>query len=371
MLRVLVPSQLGERRRDAVRATCSRIELATLRIDQGRPPWSRAVRFAARRWLPYPLYGALRPVLDGRERLSLRVDGAPLAQGHGVEVLLASWALGAGAARRVVDALPDLRWIHSTSTGVDRFDARQLRARGIQLTAACGVHSRRIAEFVMSVVYSDAKRIDEHWRGAWRGGGGHRRSTELRTLTMGVVGYGSIGREVARLARANGLRVVALVRRPARAPSLVEGVETTSELGEVLAASDVLVLALPLNDSTRGLVGRSAFRSMRRGALLVNVGRAGTVVEPELLRALRDGTLRRAYLDVVDDRDDVPPNHPLLRAPNALYTWHSAAASAAADEEVFAGFLENLRRYCEGRPLLAAQPLGDEPAGDGARRAEG
>lgn len=366
-MRVLVPTEL-ETRLGEIRALSAGIEPVGLRIDRRRPAWARAAGFVARRrCVPYRLHRSLRPFLAGTERVSFRVDGVPLDSSNGGEVLLATWSIDGATARILVDALPDLLWIHSTSTGSDRFDPEQLRRRGIQLTAPRGVHSRRIAEFVMALIYSHAKRLDEHGLGA-----GHRQARlsnalELRDLTVGIVGYGSIGQEVARLGAANGLRMVAHVRERGRAPALLR-VATTTDLGQVLATSDVLVLALPLTDATRGLIGRQAMRSMRRGAVLVNVGRSSTVVEEDLLAALRDGTIGRAYLDVLLDDDEVPPNHPILRIPGAVYTRHTAAASPRSGDEVFAGFVGNLRRYCAGEPLLDRVAPAEHPSGRSRER---
>ncbi len=347
-LRVAVPAALGEEQLAAVRAASPRASPARLEVTW-HPGLARLARSGARRILPYPAYRSLRVALEGAGRHALRLDGLSGGSFPGVEALFASWALSRSALRIAIDALPDLRWIHSSSTGVDRFDLPLLEARAIALTAPAGVHARRIAEHVLACACADAKGLLLRRGPAARRPDGPR---ELRDLVLGIVGYGAIGREVARLARANGLAVLALTRGKGSAPE-VEGVELSHDLGGVLSGSDVLVLALPLTASTRGLVGRRELALMRRDALLVNVGRAGTVVEGDLLAALRRGTIRGACLDLLDDEgDDVPRSHPALRIPNLLYTGHRAATSSRAGEEVLASFVENLRRYAEGEPLL-------------------
>jgi phosphoglycerate dehydrogenase-like enzyme len=363
-MKVLIPADVPARRLDEVRAIGGGIAVETFSPLAQRPAWARAVEGVSRRCLSYRVHRAVAarlrelPGADLREGVARRAAGA--------EILLATASIDARLAARLVEALPALRWIHSTTTGVDRFALPELAARGIRLTAPRGVHARRVAEFVMSLVYCDAKRLDEHWRRARSARGGTIRGRELETLTMGIVGYGCIGREVARLGIANGLRVLAHDRAAAAAPALPGVVEVRS-LSALLGASDVVVLALPLTDETRGMIGRDAFRAMRRGAVLVNVGRAGTVAEDALLGALRDGTVRHASLDVLAEDDEAPRGHPLRREPAVLYTHHSAAASPRSDDEVFAGFLANLRRYRAGQPLEG----GVAPAAVARARAEG
>jgi phosphoglycerate dehydrogenase-like enzyme len=357
-MKVLVPSDVPPRRLDQVRAVGGGIDVTSFSVEAQRPCWARALGALTRRCLPHRLRRAAATQLRAVHRPALVPQGRA-AEG-GAEVLLATASLDARLVARIVEALPALRWIHSTTTGVERFALGHLASRGIRLTAPRGVHSRRVAEFVTALVYCEAKRLEEHWRRARNGGGGALRATELADLTMGVVGYGSIGREVARLAMANGIRVLAH-DRAAEHGAAPTGVEIRG-LRDLLGACDVVVLALPLTDETRGLVSRDALRSIRRGAVLVNVGRAGTIDEEALAAALRDGTVRRAYLDVLDDEDDdVPAAHPLRRSPHVLYTHHSAAASPRSDDEVFAGFLANLRRYCAGQPLEGRVEL-DVPA---------
>lgn len=351
-MRLLVPVEL-RRRLGELRAVSAEVEPGLLQVRRRRPPWARAAGVAVGLGLSHRLARPLRARLARTERLAFRVDGAPLTASNGGEALLVTWDLDGPAIRALVDALPGLRWIHSTSTGTDRFDVEDLHRRGVALTAPRGLHSRRVAEFVMGIVYADAKRLEGHLRPGRRPRASPPAAIELGRLTLGVVGYGAIGREVARLARANGLEVQALVRPGRPAPPLA-GVTTTTELGQVLAASDVLVLALPLTGETRGFLGAAALRSLRRGAVLINVGRASTMVAEDLLAALGDGTVRRAYLDMLRDDDDVPPEDPLLRHPRVTCTWHQAARSATSSDEIFAGFLGNLRRYCAGAPLAGA-----------------
>lgn len=343
-VRVAVPPGLPDAQRRAILAASPRVVLDELSVE--RPLPIRAARAAALRWLPGRVYADLRPHLDGGPR-ALRLDGARVERAAGVEVLFASWALDAPAVRRALAALPDLRWIHSASTGVDRFDLPALRSRGVALTAPVGVHARRIAEFALATVLADAK-------GLLGGGRGTPRPPPaplpVAGRTLALLGFGAIGQALARLALPLGLEPRALVRAPGRA-SPVPGVLTSTDLEEVLRGAHVAVLALPLTPATRGMVGRRGLALLAPGALLVNVGRAGTLVEADLLAALRTGALRQACLDVLDDHDEVPRRHPALSTPGLLYTGHRAGAGPGAGAEVVAAFAADLARYCAGQPL--------------------
>jgi phosphoglycerate dehydrogenase-like enzyme len=355
-MRILVPEHLEPEQRDLLRHSCPGIDLSILRVERSRPFPLRILASAARRVLPYRAYQPLRSRLE-RADVSVRVDGDVLASPRGgIEALLATWVLDAGTARRVVRLLPDLRWVHSTVTGVDHFDLDALAGRGIVLTGPRSVHARRIAEFVLALVYADAKNVPEHVEATRRRHPNIRSSRELAELTVGIVGFGAIGRAVAGLARANGIRVAAYVRDESRG-SGIEGVETTSDLVNLLKMSDVLVLALPLTPRTHGVIGQAEIGALKPDAMLVNVGRGGTIVEEALVRALRERRLRRACLDVVEDplsgrpTGSPPRNHPFYGLGNVILTGYSASESMNASPELMADFTENLRRYQQGTPL--------------------
>jgi phosphoglycerate dehydrogenase-like enzyme len=297
-------------------------------------------------------------------RLSLFVDRSKFdAPRPGIEILLATWAFDAATVAQVIEYLPDLRWVHSTVTGVDHIDLNTLATRGITLTSPRFVHARRIAEFVLALIYADAKNILEHAEATRNHRAKFMASRELAQITVGIIGYGAIGKAVASLAQVNGLRVIAHVRDETRVATS-DGVETSTDLAHVLQSSDALVLALPLTQQTRGFIGAAQLRALKPTSMLINVGRGETIVEHELVRALRDGSLRRACLDVLEDPVSgrpmfaPPPNHPLYRLNNVLFTGYSSSESRNSGHELLSDFIDNLLRYQQGEELKNKVDLG-------------
>ncbi len=188
---------------------------------------------------------------------------------------------------------------------------------------------------------------------------------ELNASTVGIVGYGSLGRETARLLHAFGAQVLA-TKRDARHPEddgyappghgdpegrCVRRLYPAEALLHMLPECDFVVVTVPLTPATRGLIGREAFAAMKPGAYLVDVSRGGVVDHDALVEALRSGHLAGAALDVFPT-EPLPPDSPLWEMPNVLLTPHIAGATAFYDQRAVALFAENLRRYLTGKPLL-------------------
>jgi phosphoglycerate dehydrogenase-like enzyme len=349
-MHALIPDHLERPYRERIQGASPSTEVSLLHIERHRPLHLRLASAAARRWAPYHLYQRIASAAESAGSLTLRMDGAVLVRPRpGIEVFLATAAVDRRIVATVVALLPDLRWVHSTPTGVDRFDLRLLKDRNITLTASRGVHARRIAEFVMGLIYADAKRLCAHLEQTRRRRPARLHSAELSGLCVGIVGFGSIGREVASLARANGLSVVAFARNEG-GQHTGDGIRATPRLEDVLTASDIVVVALPLTPETRGLLGWGELKLMRSHAMLINVGRAQTIVLDDLLLALRQRVIRRACLDLVEG-DGRSRHHPVYECEGVVYTSHSASASQTADEAVVEYFAENIRRYQQGQPL--------------------
>jgi phosphoglycerate dehydrogenase-like enzyme len=233
-----------------------------------------------------------------------------------------------------------------------------LASTGIVLTNGQRLASPEIAEHAMALVRALARRLDRalelqstaRWeRSGYRGEGDLLR---LRGKTLLVVGLGGIGTEVARLADAAGMTVLATRNSSRTGPEFVAEVGLAEDLDEMLTRADVVVNCLPLTDATRGLFDRAKFRLMPSDALFVNVGRGGTVVTGDLIAALEAGELGGAGLDVTDP-EPLPDGHPLWSTPGVIITPHSAAVSDAGWERLWLLFRENLRRFAAGEPLLS------------------
>lgn len=257
----------------------------------------------------------------------------------------------AGMARSLLRAAGQgLHWVQSFSAGVDNEVFQRLLDNGVRLTTASGTSASPIAQTV--VMYMLA--LSRDLRGFMRDQDARRWNTreieELDGATLAVVGMGPIGTEVARLGTALGMRVEAVRRRPGGAdePWTSRGF---GELHGVLGRADWVVCALPLVEETRGLFGSAEFAAMRRGARFVNVGRGDLVDEPALVAALQSGHLGGAGLDVFAV-EPLPAESPLWAMDNVIVTPHSSGESRRADERTHVLFLDNLRRWTSGQPLV-------------------
>jgi phosphoglycerate dehydrogenase-like enzyme len=267
------------------------------------------------------------------------------------EVLLLG-AVPAAVLDHVVGRSPRLRWIHSASAGVDRIATPLVRQRGITVTNARGVFSRPIAEYVVMMSLAIARRLPQllelQRERTWQ----PLRGRELSELTVGIVGYGSIGAEVARLLAPFGSRIVATRRHPDRGAGDAPNVELfgLDRLDEVLRASDIVVVAAPLTEATAGLIGADQLGLMREDAWLINIARGRLLDEHALRRALEAGWIGGAVLDVFSE-EPLSADSPLYRTPNLLITPHTSWASDRVIERTVDLFVDNLRRDRAGEPL--------------------
>lgn len=275
------------------------------------------------------------------------IDGAEIYFGLGLprDLLLAGLAGGR------------LRWIHTGAAGVASLLHDELVDSGIVLTNSAGIHAVPVAETVAGMMLHFARGLDyavrAQQRSEWRSEDYERSDNGIRELagsTLGIVGYGGIGREVARRARALDMHVAALRRTPGH-DDLAELVTGEDALGRLLEMSDVVVLSVPATTATRGMIGRAELSRLPRGAVLINVARGSVVDEAALLDALRSGHLRGAGLDVFE-REPLPPASPFWGLPNVLITPHVSSTSPRYWEREAELILTNVRRYLEGGTLI-------------------
>jgi phosphoglycerate dehydrogenase-like enzyme len=251
----------------------------------------------------------------------------------------------------VVSRAPNLAWIHSFSAGIDRVATPVVRERGLMVTNARGVFSRPIAEYVVMMCLAIARRLPQllelQRERTWQ----PLRGRELGSLTVGIVGYGSIGSEVARMLAPFETRIVA-TRRHAERRADESNVELFGfdRLGDVLRASDVVVVAAPLTEETAGMIGAEQLLQMREDAWLINVARGRLLDEVALRRALESGTIAGAVLDVFTD-EPLPDDSPLYATPNLIITPHTSWSSDRVVDRSIGLFTDNLRRFAEGEPL--------------------
>jgi phosphoglycerate dehydrogenase-like enzyme len=258
------------------------------------------------------------------------------------------------------DVLPlatRLRWIQSSAVGVAHLLYPAMIESDIVITNARGVRMRPMAEHVIAVTLALARQLHTALRHQVNHSWAQDlfESQGLLTLQgrrMGIVGLGSIGMEVARLAAALGLKVSAVRRRPdLERHAEIDELLPPDRLGELLAKSDIVLLAVPLTAATRALIGRRELGLMKRGAFLINVGRGGLVDDDALLAALRTGHLGGAALDVFAE-EPLPASSPYWDLANVIVTPHTSGTMEDYWTPLVSLFSENLRRFEAGLPLL-------------------
>lgn len=255
---------------------------------------------------------------------------------------------------------PRLRWLQAPGAGVDELRPTGILEAdsGVAITTAIGINASAIGEYVIGSMlmfnrtWPEMVRLqDRHvWpRSAnWYKLGGH----ELGDRTIGIVGLGSIGRRIAQLARAFDMRVLG-THRTARAGEndpAVDQIFPLAQLHDMLRRSDYVVLAVPLTAQTEKLIGEAELRAMRPHAYLVNVARGRVIDEEMLIRALREGWIAGAGLDVTAE-EPLPSDSPLYAMPNVILTPHISGVSTHYDERLSTLFADNLRRYRAGESL--------------------
>ncbi|GIQ65690.1 3-phosphoglycerate dehydrogenase [Paenibacillus cisolokensis] len=243
-----------------------------------------------------------------------------------------------------------LRWVQTWSAGVDKLPLDALAAKGVILTDASGIHPIQMTETAFAMMLAFARNVHTAIRnqakGVWDSSGTFG---ELYGQTIGIVGAGAIGGRLARIAKAFGMRTLG-VRRSGRPDADFDAMTDLTGLHDVLSASDYVVNALPLTAETRGLFGPDAFRSMKRTARFLNIGRGATVDTDALVEALRDGTIAGAGLDVTDP-EPLPADHPLWKMDNVIITPHTSGLTNRYKERITELFVFNLQTYLrEGRP---------------------
>ena len=258
--------------------------------------------------------------------------------------------------RDVFASAARLRWVQSPAAGVGSLMFPELLASAVVLTSARGIRARSIAEHVLGVTIALARKFPAVLRAqAEHRWAQEELETDARTLQgqrMGIVGLGAIGLEVAKIAAPFGFRITAIRRRAGEPPpDGVEAVWPPDRLPDLLAQSDVVVLAAPHTPDTRRLIGRAQIDQMTRGALLVNVARGKLVDDEAVIAALRDGRLGGAALDVFS-QEPLEPSSPYWDLPNVIVTPHTSGAMTDYWTPLVALFATNLRRFEKGEPLL-------------------
>jgi phosphoglycerate dehydrogenase-like enzyme len=253
---------------------------------------------------------------------------------------------------QVLPCARQVKWIHVLSAGVDKILFPELIENPVPVTNGRGVFKDSLAEFCMASILFFAKDlrrlVSSQEAGKWE----QFDVVQIRGHVLGVVGYGEIGRETARLARSLGMKVVAARRRAGLSASDrdLERAYPPEGLREMLGASDYVVVSTPLTPETRGLMGDGELRAMKNSAVIINVGRGPVIVESALIAALTEKRIRGAALDVFDV-EPLPGGHPFYKLDNVLLSPHSADHIVGWADAAMNQFIENFERFRNGQPL--------------------
>ncbi len=267
------------------------------------------------------------------------------------EVLFSFWGGAIATLKDMRQRAPNLRWVQLTHAGAERVDPRLIE-EGVVFTTAGGLAATPIAEFVMGFVLMFSKGWPRLFRHQQEGRFSRFMPREVLGRTVGIVGMGYIGAEVARLAKAFGCRVLGMRRSfTSRGPDIVadEGVPP-SDLHYLLAESDFVVISAPLTDETRGMIGSAQLARMKPTAYLINIARGPLVVEGDLIAALKAGTIAGAGLDVFA-REPLPPDSELWGLENVILSPHISGGTEIYNRRATDIFVANLKRYLAGEPL--------------------
>lgn len=273
---------------------------------------------------------------------------APLAE------VIFNWSGSLALIRDVFLMCPRVRWVHSRSAGLERTLFPELVASDVVMTNGSGVFSPSLGEFALAAILyfaKDFRRMIRHQlAGQWK----PFDVLPISGQTVGIVGYGDIGRAVASRVRSLGMRVLAVRRHaePQDTPDpLADRVYTPDQRIAMLPLCDYVVVATPLNTETRGIIGTAEFAVMKPSTVIINVGRGPVIDEQAMIRALSDGKIKGAALDVFDE-EPLPPGHPFYKLENVLLSPHCADHTPDWLDNAMRFFIEQFHRYRRGELLL-------------------
>jgi phosphoglycerate dehydrogenase-like enzyme len=250
----------------------------------------------------------------------------------------------------LLDQLPELRWIYSQITGIEHLDQNSFRQRNIMVSNTGELSSSRVAEMALACIFSHAKRLPEHFAMQQKRGWKSLACSDINKQTVGIIGTGNIGNEISRLCTAVGMRVIGASRDPERIlanHNSYDQVFRLEELTGLLQQADHIVVTLPLNDQTRGLIGWKFLEEMKNAASLINVTRGAIVDEDALCKALAQGNIGAAYIDV-PAKIPLPRWSRMHKTPNLVLTHYSSANSVYLINDAFQQFISGLEKLEKG-----------------------
>jgi phosphoglycerate dehydrogenase-like enzyme len=302
-----------------------------------------------------PVDPQLAMLADLPEKTGIAVGNVPEAFARAAPdaTVILNWSGSRALLRDVFLMAPKVRWVHSRSAGLDSLLFPELVESSVPLTNGSGVFSPSLGEFALGAILYFAKDFRRMIRNQMAGRWEQFDITEISGQTVGIVGYGDIGRAVAMRVCAMGMRVLAVKRHAPQSDNpdpLVERVYLPEQRAEMIALCDYIVAAAPLTPETRGMLGEAEFAAMKPSAVVINVGRGPVIDEDAMLKALTEGRIKGAGLDVFT-HEPLPAGHAFYKMENVLLSPHCADHTADWLEQAMRFFIENFDRFQKGEPL--------------------
>lgn len=265
-----------------------------------------------------------------------------------------NWSGSLPLLRKVFGMCPNLRWVHSRSVGLERSLFPELVESPVVLTNGAGVFSGPLGEFVLAAILYFAKDLRRMIRNQVAGVWEPFDVVSVAGQTLGIVGYGDIGRAVAARVHPLGMTIHALKRHaapPGQQDKLIDRIYTPDRRLEMLSLCDYVVVAAPLTEETRGMISEREFAAMKANTVVINVGRGPVIDEDAMIRALSTRRIKGAALDVFDE-EPLPSDHPFYKLENVLLSPHCADHTPDWLENAVYLFIDQLERFRGGKPLL-------------------
>jgi phosphoglycerate dehydrogenase-like enzyme len=265
-----------------------------------------------------------------------------------------NWSLSGNLLREVFLMCPQVQWVHSRAAGLDNVLFPELVESPVPLTNGSGVFSQSLGEFALGAILYFAKDFRRMIRNQVAGAWEPFDITEVSGQTVGIVGYGDIGRAVATRVRALGMHILAVKRHGPplyNVDPLVNQIYSPDRRLEMLSRCDYVVVAAPLTSETRGMIAEPEFDAMKPEAVVINIGRGPVIDEAAMVRALSENRIKGAALDVFD-REPLPDGHPFYKLENVLLSPHCADHTPDWMDRAMQFFIDQFARYRKGEPLM-------------------
>ena len=291
--------------------------------------------------------------LPGETSIAVGNSREAFAGAAGDATVILNWSARPGLLREVFAMCPRVRWVHARSAGLDNVLFPEIVESPVPVTNGSGVFSPPLGEFALGAILFFAKDFRRMVRSQEAGVWDPFDMPEIAGQTVGILGYGDIGRAVAARVRPMGMRVLAVRRHVPlyNADPLVDRIYGPDQRLEMIARSDYVVASAPLTAETRGMVSEPEFAAMKREAVVINIGRGPVIDEGAMVRALSEGRIKGAALDVFDT-EPLPAGHPLYRLPNVLLSAHCADHTPDWLERGMRFFLDQFERFRKREALV-------------------